>query len=158
MSEVTNADEARAALEESRDTFRELVQGLSSDEWNRQSKNAGWTNAQLAWHIAFGVGASGGSVKRLRQNKGLNLPGPLNWLFGFVSLWMVRIRSRGATPESILAFYDVGHSKSLKLADSVQDGEWGNGGIFFGEPMTVGESFHFPRDHIAEHAAEMRRD
>ena len=158
VTEITSAEEARASLDAARDEYRELVQGLSEDEWNRKSNNAGWTNGQLCWHIAFGAGAGGQTVARLRQNKGMNPPGPLMALFNFASLWMVRIRSRGATPESVLAFFNEGHAKTVQLVDTVGDDEWGNGGVFLGEPMTVGGAFGFMRDHINEHAAEMRRD
>ena len=158
MSGITNADEARAALEQGREEFRELVLGLSSEEWNRKSDNAGWTNGQLCWHIAFGAGAGGRTIDRLRENKGFSPPAPLMAVFNFMSLWMVRIRSRGTTPESVLAFFETGYSASLALVDSVTDDEWGNGGIVFGDRMTVGSAFGFLKDHVAEHAAEMRRD
>ena len=46
----------------------------------------------------------------------------------------------------------------LQLIDAVSDDEWGNGGMVFGSPMTVGGAFNFPNEHIAEHSAEMRRD
>ena len=158
MSEITNADEARAALEQARTEYRELVLGISDDEWGRRSNNAGWTNGQLCWHMAFGVGAGGQSINRLRKNNGLNPPGPLMAMINFASLWMVRIRSRSATPESLLAFYDEGHAKMLELVDEIGDDEWSNGGIVLGEQTTVGGAFGFTSDHISEHAAEMRRD
>ena len=158
MAEITNADEARAALDQARTEFRELVLGLSEAEWSRPSNNAGWNNGQLCWHIAFGAGAGGRTVARLRQNKGVNPPGPLMTAFNLMSLWMVRIRSRGATPESVLAFFDEGHAKTSALVDTVADDEWGNGAMFLGEHMTVGGAFAFLGEHVAEHAAEMRRD
>ncbi|MYB23165.1 MAG: DinB family protein [Chloroflexi bacterium] len=158
MSEITNADEARGALEQAREEFRELVLGLSEDEWNRDSNNAGWTNGQLCWHIAFGAGAGGQTISRLRRNKSMNPPGPIMAVFNLASLWMVRIRSRGATPESVLAFFDEGHGKSVKLTDTVGDDEWGNSGVVLGQPMTVGSAFEFMGEHMREHAAEMRRD
>ena len=157
MSDITNADEARASLEAAREQYRELVQGLSSDEWDRQSNNAGWTNGQLCWHIAFGAGAGGRTVARLRQNKGMNPPGPLMAVFNLMSLWMVRIRSRNATPESVLAFFDEGYGETLKLIDTVGADEWEHGGLVFGERMTVGGAFAFLGEHAEEHAAEMRR-
>lgn len=158
MSEITNAEEARASMESARDEYRALVLGLSEDEWNRRSNNAGWTNGQLCWHIAFGAGAGDRSIARLRQNKGMTPPGPLMAVFNLMSLWMVRIRSRNATPESVLAFYDEGYSKTLKLIDDIADDEWSNGGLMFGNPMTVGGAFGFLQDHMDEHAGEMRRD
>ncbi len=158
MSTITNADEARAVLDQTREEFRELVLRLSADEWNRPSDNAGWTNGQLCWHIAFGAGAGGQTVARLRKNKGMNPPGPIMAVFNLASLWMVRIRSRGATPESVLAFFDEGYGKTVQLVDTVGDDEWGNGGVFLGEPMTVGGAFAFMGEHLREHAAEMRRD
>ena len=158
MSEITNAEEARAALEQARNDFRELVLGLSDDEWNRDSKNAGWTNRQLCWHMAFGVGAGGQSISRLRKNKSMDPPGPLMAVINFASLWMVRIRSRSATSESLLAFFDEGYGKMLSLVDEIGDDEWSNGGVVLGEHTTVGGAFGFTSNHISEHAAEMRRD
>ncbi len=158
MVEITNAEEARTDMERAREEFRQLVQGLSSAEWNRQSDNGGWTNGQLCWHIAFGVGAGGGTISRLRKNRSMNPPVPLMAVFNFASLWMVRIRSRGATPESVLAYFDEGYGKTASLIDTIGDDEWGNGGVFLGEPMTVGGAFGFLSQHVAEHAAEIRRD
>ncbi len=158
MSEITNADEARAALDEGRERFRELTLSLSSDEWSRKSDNGGWTNGQLCWHIAFTAGGGTLRVPRLRQNKGMNPPGPMMAALNFMSLWLVRIRSRGATPESVLAFFDERYGDTVNVIDTVGDDEWGNGGVFLGQPITVGGSFGFIGDHVSEHAAEMRRD
>ncbi len=158
MPDITNAEEARAELEQAREAFRELVLGLSDDEWKRKSNNAGWTNSQLCWHIA--LTAAGGKIRvsRLRQNKGMNPPAPLMAVLNLISLWLVRIRSRGATPESVLALFDEGYSVTRGLIDTVEADEWNNGGVFLGESMTVGNSFSFLGGHIADHAAEMRRD
>ena len=90
MSEITNADEARATLAQAREEFRELVLGLSGEEWDRKSDNAGWTNGQLCGHIAFTAGGGTLRVSRLRQNKGMNPPGPLMAVLNLVSLWIVR--------------------------------------------------------------------
>lgn len=158
MAEITNAEEARAELDQAREEFRELVLGLSSEEWNQKSNNAGWTNGQLCWHVA--LTASGGAMRvpRLRQNKGMNPPGALMAVLNVLSLWLVRIRSRGATPESVLAFFDERFAMTQGVIDTVGDDEWGNGGLFLGQQMTVGNSFGFLRDHVREHAAEMRRN
>lgn len=157
MAEITNAEEAHAELDQAREQFRDLVLGLSSEDWNRTSDNAGWSNAQLCWHVAFT--ASGGTlrVSRLRQNQGMKPPGPLMAVLNLLSLWLVRIRSRGATPDSVLAFFDERLAMTRGMIDTVGDDEWGNGGVFLGTPMTVGSSFGFLREHVGEHAAELRR-
>ena len=157
MAEITNAEEAQAELDQAREEFRELVLGLSSEEWGRQSDNAGWTNGQLCWHIAFT--ASGGTlrVSRLRQNRGMQPFGPLMAVLNVMSLWLVRIRSRGATPDSVLDFFDERLAMTRGMIDTVAEDEWGNGGVFLGEQTTVGNSFGFVREHISEHADEIRR-
>ena len=158
MAEITNAQEAHAELDQAREEFRELVQGLSGEEWNRTSNNSAWTNAQLCWHVAFT--ASGGTlrVSRLRQNKGMEPPSALMAVLNVFSLWLVRIRSRGATPDSVLAFFDERLAATRGVIDTIAGDEWGNGAVFLGMPMTVGNSFGFLREHITEHAAEMRRN
>jgi len=158
MAEITDAEAAHAELDRAREEFRELVNGLSSEEWNRTSNNAAWTNGQLCWHIAFT--ASGGTLRvaRLRQNKDMKPSGPLLAVLNVLSLWLVRIRSRGATPNSVLAFFEERLAATRGMIDTVADDEWGNGGVFLGEPMTVGNSFRFLRQHVSEHAAEMRRN
>ena len=158
MVEITNAEEAHAELDQAREAYRELVLGLSSEEWDRKSDNAGWSNAQLCWHLAFT--ASGGTlrVSRLRQNKDFEPPAPLMAVLNPVSMWMVRIRSRGATPDSVLALFDERLAMTRALIDTVADDEWGNSGVFLGEAVTVGNSFGFLREHVSEHGAEMRRD
>jgi len=158
MAEISNTEEAHAELDQAREGFRELVQGLSSEEWNRASNNAGWTNAQLCWHLAYT--ASGGTlrVSRLRQNKDFEPPAPLMAVLNPLSMWMVRIRSRGATPDSVLALFDDRLAMTRATIDTIGDDEWSNGGVFLGTPTTVGSSFGFLREHASEHAAEMRRD
>ena len=158
MAEITNGEEAHAELDQAREEFRELVQGLSNEEWNRQSRNASWTNAQLCWHVAFT--ASGGTlrVNRLREHKGMNPPGPLMAVLDVVSEWLVRLRSRGATPDSVLDLFEARLSLTRGMIDTVAEDEWGNGAVFLGAPMTVGNSFGFVREHISDHAAQMRRD
>ena len=157
MSDITNAEEARAELEQAREEFRELILGLSEAEWNRKSDNGGWTNGQLCWHVAFT--ARGGTIRvsRLRQNKGMNPPAPLMGVLNLFSLWLVRIRSRGATPQSVLALFDEGFAITQGVIDTVGDDEWGNGAVFLGEPMTVGKSFRFLGEHVKDHATELRR-
>lgn len=158
MDEITNADAARATLAEARDAFRELVLGLSAQEWERKSHNASWTNGQLCWHVAFTARGGTLRVSRLRQNKGMNPPAALMAVGNMVSLWLVRIRSRGATPESVLALFDESLAVTQGVIDTVGDDEWDNGGVFLGEPVTVSSSFGFLAEHVTEHAAEMRRD
>ncbi|MDE2891305.1 MAG: DinB family protein [Chloroflexota bacterium] len=158
MAKITDAEAAHAELDQAREAYRELVLDLSSEEWDRKSDNAGWTNAQLCWHLAFT--ASGGTlrVSRLRQNKDMKPPAPLMAVLNALSMWMVRIRSRGATPDSALALFDERLAMTRALIDTIADDEWGNGGVFLGEPTTVGNSFGFLRQHVSDHAAEMRRD
>ena len=157
MAEITNAEEAHAELDQAREAFRELVQGLSDAEWSRKSNNAAWTNAQLCWHVAFT--ASGGTlrVSRLRQNKGMQPPAALMAAANVFSEWLVRIKARGATPDSVLALFDERLAATRGMIDTIADDEWDNGGVFLGEPTTVGSSFRFLREHIADHASEMRR-
>ena len=157
MAEITNAEEAHAELDQAREEFRALVQGLSDEAWNRKSNNAAWTNGQLCWHIAFT--ASGGTLRvaRLRQGKDMQPPGPLMAVLNMLSLWLVRIRSRGATPDSVLAFFEERLAMTRGMIDTVADDEWDNDGVFLDQQMTVGSSFGFLREHVSEHAAEMRR-
>ncbi|MDE2745564.1 MAG: DinB family protein [Chloroflexota bacterium] len=157
MTEITNADEARAAIAQARAEFRELVQGLSDAEWGRKSHNSGWTNGQLCWHIAFTAGGGGMRVSRLRQGKGFDPPGPLMAVLHLLSEWIVRIRSRGATPATVLALFDETCTRTETAIDTVADDEWGNSGVFLGETISVGDAFGFIGGHVAEHAAEMRR-
>ncbi len=158
MAEITNAEKAHAELDQAREAFRELVSGLSSEEWNRESNNGAWTNRQLCWHLAFTASGVTLRVSRLRQNKDFDPPAPLMAVLNPLSMWMVRIRSRGATPDSVLALFDERLAMSRSLIDTIADDEWGNGGVFLGTPTTVGSSFGFLCEHVSEHAAEMRRD
>lgn len=158
MTKIMNAAEARAELDEAREAFRELVLGLSSEEWVRKSSNAAWTNGQLCWHVAFT--ASGGTLRvpRLRQQRNMNPPAPLMAILDLLSVWLVRIRSRGATPESVLALFDERLAATRGMIDTVADDEWDHGAMFFGERLTVGASFGLEREHVQMHADEMRRD
>ena len=158
MSEITNAEQARASLERAREEYRELVLGLSSEEWDRESNSAGWTNGQICWHIAWGAGAGERFILRLREGKGVASSRLLMAVFDVLQLWMVRIRSRGTTPESVTAYFDRGYVEMFKLAENIGDDEWNNGAVVQGEHMTVGGGFERVQSHIDEHSADVRRD
>lgn len=158
MEVVTNAEEARASLEAAHERFSALVLGLSDEEWDLESHNDGWTNGQLCWHIAWGTEQSVRFILRLSRNRGIDPPAPLMSIFDFLSLWMVRFRSRNATPQAVLTRFNRGWQTTLDLADQIGSDEWGNGATVHGTQMTVGDGFARLQDHVEEHAAEMRRE
>ena len=158
MSEITNAEQARASLERAREDYRDLVLGLSSEGWNRQSDSPGWKNKHICWHIAWAAEAGEGFILRLRERKGIPSSQLFMAIFDVLQLWMVRVRARSATPESVLAQFERGYGRMFVLADNVGDDEWDNGAMVQGEYMTVGGGFGRVQTHIDEHAPDVRRD
>ena len=154
---MSEQEEIRELLERTREDYRELVAGLSAADWRRKAPGQSWTNGQLCFHIAGGVGMISQSANRLRGNKGVNPPAPLMPLLNLASAAVVRLMSRSATPDSVRKTYEDGHQRALAVLEQVQDNEWRNGAMHLGRQTTVEDSFRYIREHFEEHRATIQR-
>jgi uncharacterized protein (TIGR03083 family) len=145
----------RREIEETSAACRELIGRIDAAHWNVPSGNPGWTCGQLAWHLGSSLSFIRGMVERGRQGKGLNPPAFLHPLAYKANEFLVRRRSRAATPESVLADLDAGTAELLRVLDSLSDEELLVEATTMGERRAVWQQLHVPAEHFAEHAPEI---
>lgn len=148
----------RAALDATTTQYRAAVEAIPAADWKARSGNPGWTRGQLAWHVAASGDFVAGLVENARKGKGTNVPAFAMPLLFKLSELRVRMKSRGATPESVLRDYDAGSARVSRLLDSLRDDEFAMSATNFGETRTIAEMFQLPVEHMAEHGPEMARN
>jgi len=146
----------RAELERTRAAYRALVADIGDPKWKLRSGNPAWTCGQLAWHLGASGAFVAGLVENARKGKGTNPPSFLLGPIFKASELRVKFLSRKATPASVLADYDAGHERLLRLLDALDDGEFSMSATNFGETRTIAEQFGIPVSHFAEHGPEVR--
>ena len=156
-TETTKRSEIHALLETTRSDYHELIAGMSDADWRRKSRGQSWSNGQLCYHMALGMTLITQSVGRLRQGKGVNPPGFLMPVLDVAAATFIRVRSRGATRDSVRDLYDEGHKAALAMLEQVGDDEWANGARHLGEDRTVEDSFRYMREHFEEHRGTIQR-
>ena len=145
-------EEFRKKMEDTKVSFHQLLDSLSEADFKKKSGNASWSNGQLMWHTAWGVGFVPQGVERARKGKNLNLPRPV---FNALNPWITRWGSRGITPESVAKSYDENHAKAIALLETVKDDEWAKGVKITGDYQTIEYFFSIPAEHFAEHKADI---
>jgi hypothetical protein len=146
----------RAEIVATQGAYRELVGRIGDAQWGLKSGNPAWTCGQLAWHMASGTGFIAGQIDGARKGKALNPPSFLMPVIYKVSEVRVRIASRKATRESVLADFDAGIARLLGVLDGVGDAELSVSAKAFGETRTIAQMFRMTTEHFAEHAPEIR--
>lgn len=151
---ASSREALRAELESTRRAYLELLDSIPLSEWKRKSGNRRWNVGQLLWHIAWGASFTSESAEGCRRGKNFNPPTrlmkPMNALY-------TRWGSRKATPESLRALYEKGHTDALAKLDIIRDDEWQRGAKRWGVRQTVVDAFHYATGHFQEHAADIRQ-
>lgn len=145
-------ESARAELEATQKSFHELLDSLSPADFKKKSGNGSWSNGQLMWHMAWGVGYIPELVKRSRSGKDIKIP---RGIFDIVNPWITRWGSRGITPAKAAKAYDEAVAKALAALDTVQDDDWDKGATITSRYETVADHFRMPGEHLAEHKADI---
>jgi hypothetical protein len=135
--------------------FNRLVDRIEPNAWEAPSGNAGWNVRQVVGHLAAQPDASVRLVGVARSGKTM-LKGVPHRLLDLISLWLVRLTSRGLTPEGARARYDKGHRRLTALLACVGEGEFTSAGIAFGQTMTVADAFRGLGHQIDAHGAEVQ--
>jgi hypothetical protein len=146
----------RAEIVGMQGAYRELVGRIGDAQWGLKSGNPAWTCGQLAWHMATGTGFIAGMIEGARKGKALNPPSFLLPVIYKVSELRVKIASRKATRESVLADFDAGTARLLGVLDSAADAELSVTVTAMGEARTIAAMFSIATGHFAEHAPEIR--
>jgi uncharacterized protein (TIGR03083 family) len=146
----------RAEIVATQAAYRELVGRIGDARWGLRSGNPAWTCGQLAWHMATGAGFIAGMIEGARKGKALNPPSFLMPLIYKASELRVKIASRKATPESVLADFDAGIARTLATLDGMAESELALSVTAMGEERTLAQLFRMTTEHVAEHAPEIR--
>jgi len=141
----------RAELEAARRDYHELLNRLTRADWKKPSTNPAWNVGQLMYHVAMGIGFMPSGIANAKKGKGFNPP-----FANFLNVWSVRLLALRATRPSCKRKYDEGHTKMLAALDQVKNNEWQMGAKNFGAVHTVENLFHSVKEHMDEHAAQIR--
>ena len=146
----------RAELQATHTQYRDLVAEIGEEHWRTRSGNPAWTCGQIAWHLAASPSFIAGQIEGARKGKSTNPPSFLMGMLFKASELRVKFMSRNATPQSVLADYDVGVTRMLGVLDATREDEFAVSKTNFGQTRTIAELFHVPAEHFAEHAPEVR--
>jgi DinB superfamily len=154
----TDRQSIRRELTDTQAAYKQLVGEIGDAHWKQRSAIPAWTCGQLAWHIPTSMAFVTGQIESARKGKdGLNPPGFLMPVLFKVSEIRVRLASRNATPESVLADFDAGMTRLLGLFDATDDQTLLATATSLRETRTVAAMFRVPVDHFAEHAGDVRK-
>jgi hypothetical protein len=163
----------RAELESTRADFHELLQTLSDEAWHRQSRNLGWTNGQILFHMTFGfmilrsliplVRVFGSLPKQYSKlfSKALDLATPL---FNRINAFGARGGGTVFGRRRLGARFESTYRSLLRMLDTIGDDEWGKGMYYptrwdplFDEYMTLEKLFQYPIMHFRFHRDQLAR-
>ncbi len=158
MGTAVTSDRAgiRRAIEAMSPEFANLVEEIGDRGWQMKSALPAYTCGQLAWHLASGTAFLAGEIGKAKDGKALNPPAFLRPILYKMNEWRVRVVSRKATAESVLADFDMAAQELLAVLESVDDDALRLSATRMGETMTIAEMFQKPVEHLAEHAGHIR--
>ena len=163
----------RADLETARQEFHVMVAMVPNEAWTAPSKNPGWTNGQLLFHILLGFIL----VRPLASLLVLfgHLPG--SWTRGFARLLdsstplFHRINAIGPRAAArilgrtgVLRKFDQVHRGVLARLERVQPSQWSLIMRYpvhwdlarFREEMRLEDLFRYPVSHLRHHRSQLR--
>jgi DinB superfamily len=171
------SDETRSALrfrlDQARTEFHELLGSLSDEDLKRQSKNQGWSNGEILFHIMFAfilILTLGPMIRfwsrlpkrysKVFANILNSLTVPFNWINGFAPRMGAKVFTRSRYGK----MFDNIYARLIKLLVSVKDNEWNSGMYYpdkweplFDEFMTLEKLFYYPIRHLAFHVGQISR-
>lgn len=158
MSTTMTTDRAaiKASIETMAAEFLNVVGEIGDSGWKQKSEIPAWTCGQLAWHMAASLAFLAGQIEAASRGKALNPPAFVRPMLYKLSELRVRIASRKATPDSVLADFQAGTARLRAVLDAFDDEALKLGATRMGETRTIAEMFQVVVDHVAEHTAHIR--
>lgn len=163
----------RAELESTRADFQGLLHTFSEEEWRRQSRNPGWTNGQILFHMTFGfmilrsliplVRVFGKLPKQYSKlfRHALDVSTPL---FNRVNAFGARGGGTIFDRRRLGKRFESTYRSLLRILDTIGDDEWDKGMYYptrwdplFDEYMTLEKLFHYPIIHFRFHRDQLAR-
>ena len=153
--------------------FHQLLDSLSTDEFDKQSLNPGWTNGEIMAHMTFGFIIVNVLLPMARL-WGRLPKGSSKWFAGLLNAltvpfnWINGLGARGQgnffTYKRVEKIYDKAYYSLLKKINSIKDDEWEHGMYYpakwdpnFSEFMTLEKLFHYPVQHFNFHRSQISR-
>lgn len=147
--------EVRGMIEAMAPEFATLVEAIGEQGWHTTSGIPSYTCGQLAWHIAAGTAFLAGEAEKAKDGKALNPPAFLRPVLYKLNEWRTRVRSRKATPASVLGDFDTAHRKLLTVLDSLDDETLRRSATRMGDTRTIAGMLQKPAEHLSEHASHI---
>jgi hypothetical protein len=174
--ETTGADTKvaiRAELDAARSTFHGLLDTLSASDLDRPSRNPGWTNGEVVFHILLGFALVPLLAPLVRFFGRL----PERWsrafarlldagtgVFNMVNGLGPRIGGRIFTRARLRAQYDRIDRAILRLVETTKAEEWGRSMHYptrweplFRDTMTLEDVVRYPTVHLRFHLDQISR-
>jgi hypothetical protein len=163
----------KSKLDQTRSEFHVLLISLSEKDLKLRSKNEGWTNGEILFHIVFAFLLVLTLVpmmrfwSRLPKCYSKNFASvlnfctvPFNWVNGFAPRMARTIFKRKRLGD----LFDRIYSRLIKLLESTKASEWESGMYYpdkwdplFDEYMTLEKLFYYPIRHFEFHAGQISR-
>jgi mycothiol maleylpyruvate isomerase-like protein len=160
-----------AKLEQARIDFHDVRSALSDTDWRAPSKNPGWTNGEVMFHVTLGFIV----VSRLTQMMCLwaRLPAGFSLVFAavlnlatpvfnLVNAAGARGGARIYSRKRIGRRFDSAHASLLAIVARVPDDEWSGGMYYptrwdslFRDYMTLAEVVAYPVKHFRFHTRQL---
>jgi hypothetical protein len=171
------SDETKSAIKsqlaQTRSEFHTLLNSLSEEDLKRRSKNEGWTNGEILFHMMFAFLLILTLVPMMRlwsrlpkkYSKGfanvLNFStAPFNWINGLAPHMGGNIFTRNL----LRVRFDKVYTHLIRLVDSVKENEWESGMYYpdkweplFDEYMTMEKLLYYPIRHFRFHVDQLSR-
>ena len=173
MKAQSRENEIRNQLSQARAEFHQVLSSMSEMDFQKQSRNPGWTNGEILAHITFGFIIvnvllpmarlwgrlpKGSSKWFARLLNGLTVP------FNWVNALGARGQGRVFTRQRIGRIFDRVYFSLVDKASSIKDDEWDHGMYYpakwdenFDEFMTLEKLFHYPVIHFKFHLQQIAR-
>jgi len=164
-------EEIFTQLNAARASFHTLVDSLSEQDFQKQSRNPGWTNGEILAHMTFGFIIINVllPMARLWGRLPKDSSKPFAWLLNVSTRpfnWFNALGARGQgkffTRRRIGKIYDRAYFSLLKKINAIEEDEWEHGMYYptkwdpnFDEFMTLEKLFHYPVTHFNFHLTQI---
>jgi DinB superfamily len=173
MGDRETREALRSELNATRDAFQALLASMSEENLAKKSKNLGWTNGEVFFHMTFAFMILPALVLMLRIWG--RLPKRFSKLFArflnsmtvpFNAINALGARSGGRfhKRERLSRRFDRAIGSLLKLLDSTEDDDWSRGMYYptrweglFDDYMTLEKLIHYPTTHFEFHRGQISR-
>ena len=151
--------------------FHDLLGSLSDADLRQPSRNPGWTNGEVLWHIVFGFVILAalaplvrfwGRVPRRYSKRFARLLNHATGLLNQVNAWGARGGARVFTRRRIGRRFDRAYAAVLRLVETAGDDEWALGMHYptrwdhlFHDYMTLEDICRYPIAHFNFHLGQI---